>query len=159
MVKKVKKKVYLISLIGLIIDFLTKLFISSKLSLGQSKTIINNFFSLTLVHNKGAAWGLLFNKVNLLLIISIVFLVLFIYMIEKNELKKYEEISYGLIIAGVVGNMIDRLFRGYVIDFLDFNIFGYNYPVFNIADTLIVTGVIIVIVFYIKELFVKWKKD
>ncbi len=159
MVKKVKKKVYLISLIGLIIDFLTKLFISSKLSLGQSKTIINNFFSLTLVHNKGAAWGLLFDKVNLLLIISIVFLVLFIYMIEKNELKKYEEISYGLIIAGVVGNMIDRLFRGYVIDFLDFNIFGYNYPVFNIADTLIVTGVIIVIVFYIKELFVKWKKD
>ena len=159
MVKKVKKKVYLISLIGLIIDFLTKLFISSKLSLGQSKTIINNFFSLTLVYNKGAAWGLLFDKVNLLLIISIVFLVLFIYMIEKNELKKYEEISYGLIIAGVVGNMIDRLFRGYVIDFLDFNIFGYNYPVFNIADTLIVTGVIIVIVFYIKELFVKWKKD
>ena len=159
MVKKVKKKVYLISLIGLIIDFLTKLFISSKLSLGQSKTIINNFFYLTLVHNKGAAWGLLFDKVNLLLIISIVFLVLFIYMIEKNELKKYEEISYGLIIAGVVGNMIDRLFRGYVIDFLDFNIFGYNYPVFNIADTLIVTGVIIVIVFYIKELFVKWKKD
>ncbi len=159
MVKKVKKKVYLISLIGLIIDFLTKLFISSKLSLGQSKTIINNFFSLTLVHNKGAAWGLLFNKVSLLLVISVIFLVLFIYMIEKNELKKYEEISYGLIIAGVVGNMIDRLFRGYVIDFLDFNIFGYNYPVFNIADTLIVTGVIIVIVFYIKELFVKWKKD
>jgi len=159
MVKKVKKKVYLISLIGLIIDFFTKLFISSKLSLGQSKTIINNFFSLTLVHNKGAAWGLLFNKVNLLLVISVIFLVIFIYMIEKNELKKYEEISYGLILSGVVGNMIDRLFRGYVIDFLDFNIFGYNYPVFNIADTLIVTGVIIVVVFYIKELLVKWKKD
>ena len=154
-----KKKVYLIALIGLIIDFFTKLFINSKLSLGESKTIINNFFSITLVHNKGAAWGLLFNKVSLLLIISFIFLGIFIYMIEKNELKKYEEISYGLILSGVLGNMIDRLFRGYVIDFLDFNLFGYDYPVFNIADSLIVIGVIIIVVFYIKELFHTWKKD
>ena len=80
-------------------------------------------------------------------------------MIEKNELKKYEEISYGLILSGVLGNMIDRLFRGYVIDFLDFNLFGYDYPVFNIADSLIVIGVIIIVVFYIKELFHTWKKD
>ena len=158
MVKEMKKKVYIISIICILIDFLSKVFISSKLSLGASKTIIKDFFELTLVHNQGAAWGLFNGKVPLLLIISIIFVIFFVYMIEKNKIDKYEEISYGLILGGVIGNLIDRLFRGYVIDFFNFYIFGYDYPVFNIADTFIVVGVLIIIVFSIKELLSKCSK-
>ena len=159
MVKEMKKKVYIISIICLLIDILSKVFISSKLSLGTSKVIIKDFFELTLVHNEGAAFGVLHGKVPILLIISIIFIGFFIYMIEKNKISKYEEISYGLILGGVIGNLIDRLFRGYVIDFFNFYIFGYDYPVFNLADTFIVIGVLIIIVFTIKELLSKWKKD
>ena len=92
-------------------------------------------------------------------VLSILFTIFFVWYVEKNKLKLYEEISAGIILAGILGNMFDRIFRGYVVDFLNFYIFGYDYPVFNIADTFIVTGVIILIVFYLKEAFVKWKKD
>ena len=154
-----KKKVYIISIIGILIDFLSKIFIMNKLSVGESKTIIKDFFYITHVNNKGAAWGLLSNNTILLIIVSVLFTCLFIYYIEKNKLKIYEEISAGVILAGILGNMFDRIFRGYVVDFLNFYIFGYDYPVFNIADTFIVTGVIILMVFYIKEALGKWKKD
>ena len=154
-----KKKVYIISIIGILIDFLSKIFIMNKLSVGESKTIIKDFFYITHVNNKGAAWGLLSNNTILLIIVSVLFTCLFIYYIEKNNLKIYEEISAGVILAGILGNMFDRIFRGYVVDFLNFYIFGYDYPVFNIADTFIVTGVIILMVFYIKEALGKWKKD
>ncbi len=152
-----KKKVYIYAFIGLIIDIVSKIFISSKLNVGQSKIIIDKFFNLTLVHNTGGAFGIFHNSVYLLLLISIIFLVLFIYYIEKNKTSKIEELCYGLILSGIVGNMIDRLIRGYVIDFFDFYIFGYDYPVFNFADIFIVVGIILLILIYIKELI--WKKD
>ena len=154
-----KKKVYIITIIGLLIDFLSKVFIMSKLPLGSSKTIIKGFFYITHVNNKGAAWGIFQGNTLMLLIISIIFAVVFIYYIEKNELKYYEQISAGLILSGIMGNMIDRLFRGYVVDFLNFYIFGYDYPVFNIADSFIVIGVIVLMIFYIKEMIASWKKD
>ena len=154
-----KKKVYIITIIGLLIDFLSKVFIMSKLPLGSSKTIIKDFFYITHVNNKGAAWGIFQGNTLMLLIISIIFAVVFIYYIEKNELKYYEQISAGLILSGIMGNMIDRLFRGYVVDFLNFYIFGYDYPVFNIADSFIVIGVIVLMIFYIKEMIASWKKD
>ena len=152
-----KKKVYIYSIIGLIIDILTKLFMISKLPLGKSKVIIDKFFSFTMVHNTGGAFGIFSNNTILLLIISVLFVVGFIYYIEKNKAGKLEEICYGMILSGIVGNMLDRLIRGYVIDFLDFKIFGYDYPVFNFADIFIVVGVILLIIIYIKELI--WKKD
>jgi signal peptidase II len=154
-----KKKVYIISIIGIVLDFLSKAFIMSKLSVGSSKTIIENFFYITHVNNKGAAWGIFSSNTMVLTIISILFTIFFVWYVEKNKLKLYEEISAGIILAGILGNMFDRIFRGYVVDFLNFYIFGYDYPVFNIADTFIVVGVLIIIVFSIKELLSKWKKD
>ena len=152
-----KKRVYIYSIICLIIDILTKLFMISKLPLGKSKVIIDKFFSFTMVHNTGGAFGIFSNNTILLLIISVLFVVGFIYYIEKSKPGKLEEICYGMILSGIVGNMLDRLIRGYVIDFLDFKIFGYDYPVFNFADIFIVVGVILLIIIYIKELI--WKKD
>ena len=152
-----KKRVYIYSLIGLLLDILSKMFMVSKLSLGQSKIIIDGFFKFTLVHNTGGAFGLFHNNTLLLGIIGVIFTGVFIYFIERNNLNRIEEFSYGMILSGIIGNIIDRLFRGYVIDFFDFNIFGYDYPVFNVADIFIVVGIILVILISIKESI--WKKD
>ena len=152
-----KKKVYIYSVFFLIIDIISKLFMISKLPLGKSKTIIDGFFNLTMVHNTGGAFGIFNNNVIPLLIVSIVFVAFFVYFIEKNKATKLEELFYGMILSGIVGNMIDRLFRGYVVDFLDFKIFGYDYPVFNFADICIVVGVIAMMIIGIKETIV-WQK-
>ena len=152
-----KKRVYIYSIIGLIIDIASKLFMINKLPLGKSKVIIDGFFKLTMVHNTGGAFGLFSNNSIVLAIIGVFFTGLFIYVIEKNKLSKLEELSCGLILSGIVGNILDRVIRGYVIDFFDFNIFGYDYPVFNIADICIVIGVILMIIVSIKENVV-WKK-
>ena len=93
-----------------------------------------------------------------ILVAIVLFLVLYKY-IEKNKISsKLEIVSLGLIMGGLVGNLVDRLLYGYVIDFLSFNIFGYSFPVFNIADIGIVSGVIILIVSSFREEFIKTKK-
>ena len=71
--------------------------------------------------------------------------------IKNKYINKYEQIAYGLILGGALGNLLDRLVYGSVIDFLDFKIFNYDYPIFNIADTGIVIGVIIIIITSIKR--------
>ena len=68
------------------------------------------------------------------------------YMIKGKDLNKYEEIIYGVLIGGIIGNLIDRVVHGSVIDYLDFNLFGYNFPVFNFADICIVISIILIII-------------
>ena len=77
---------------------------------------------------------------------------MFIYYIEKNTYSKIQEVAYSFLLGGIIGNLIDRIFRGYVIDFLDFKLFGYDYPVFNLADSFIVVSIIVLIIIYIKEI-------
>ena len=70
---------------------------------------------------------------------------------NKEEINKIESISYGMIIGGIIGNLFDRIIYSYVIDFLDFRIFGYHYPVFNLADSFIVIGIIMMIILTIRK--------
>ena len=151
-------KVYIIGLISLIIDIISKIIIVSKLNLNASKVIIKDFFSLTYIKNTGGAWGILKDNVIILIIITIIFLGIFISYFQKNKLSLYEQISYGLALGGILGNLLDRIFRGYVVDFLNFNILGYNYPVFNLADTFIVVGVLILIIYYIRGIIHERRK-
>lgn len=139
-----KKIIYLIAGIGIIVDQITKFLASIYL---DNIDIIPGFFSLTYVENKGAAWGILNNSTIVLVGISVIVL-LFIskYISSTIEFTKLSVVSYGLLIGGIFGNLIDRIFRGFVIDFLNFNILGYNFPVFNIADTMIVIGVILMFI-------------
>ena len=138
------KKVYFISIIIFLIDQMSKSIISTYLKLNESINVIQDFFYIRYINNYGASWGILENNRLILICVSVLAL-LVINKYIRNELNfnKLETISYGLLIGGIFGNLFDRIFRGYVIDFLNFNIFGYNFPVFNIADSLIVIGVLL----------------
>ena len=104
-----------------------------KKNLFKKKNIINNFFNLTLVHNDGAAWSILSGNRLLLIFISLIALIIIYYLfIKDKDLKKIDILTYGMLIGGIIGNLFDRIIYGYVIDFLDFNIFNYNYPVIKL---------------------------
>lgn len=140
-------KIFIIALIVLFLDQITKFLVSNLLNLDKSLKIISGFFSLTYTRNYGAAWSMMWDKRIILIIISLVALVLVSYIIYKEKkLTLYKNIYYGFLIGGIVGNLLDRIIHGYVIDFLDFNIFGYNFPIFNLSDSFIVIGVLLIFI-------------
>lgn len=142
-----KKKIIYLSLILLLIDQISKALVAYYFEVGESKVIIDNFFSLTYIKNSGAAWGMFAGGTIFLAIVSILFLGFIISSIKKMEdVTTFNVITYSLIISGIIGNMIDRIVRGSVIDFFNFYIFGYDYPVFNIADIFIVVGIILIVI-------------
>ena len=143
-----KLKIIISSIILLIIDIVIKLIISNKLIFNESICIINNFFYITYVKNTGVAWSILSGKINLIIVITLIIIsVLIIYIFNKKSSSVLEIISYSMILSGSIGNLIDRIIYGYVIDYLDFNILGYNYPIFNFADMCIVIGIILILIF------------
>lgn len=150
-----KKKVYILSIIFLLIDIFTKQLVKNTLNLYDSIPIIPNFFSITYVINDGAAFSILKGELWLFIILGFVLLFFIFYYLQKEKLNIYKTIYYSLLIAGVLGNLLDRmLYRG-VIDFLDFTIFSYNAPIFNLADTFIVISVILIVFESLKEVLKK----
>ena len=145
------KKLYVISLITVILDHVIKNLFTFFMTYGQSISVIDGFFNITLVGNTGAAFSILSSNTILLILISIVVLnLLYFCFIKGKNLNDLEQISYGLLIGGIMGNLIDRVIHMKVIDYLDFNIFGYNFPVFNLADIVIVVSMILIIYQIIK---------
>lgn len=139
------KKILPISLLLVTLDQIIKIIVNNKMLLHESIIIINNFFNITYVRNEGAAWSILRGRTLLLILISIIALVfIYIYLIKDKKLNKIDIISYSMLIGGILGNLIDRIIYGSVIDYLDFKIFNYNFPIFNVADTLIVISIIII---------------
>lgn len=139
------KKMLPIILTSLLLDQVVKFVVITNMDLFESINIIDNFFNITYVRNNGAAWSILSGNTLLLIFISLIALVLiYYYFIKDKKLTELEGISYSLLIGGTIGNLIDRIFHGYVIDYLDFKIFGYNFPVFNFADICIVIGIILI---------------
>ena len=141
-----KKKIYLGALFYTIIDQLIKYIINSNLLYNHDYAIINHFFYLTKIYNYGAAWNILNNQRFLLIIFTLVFLFYVNKHLENFKNNNYNLITFSLLIGGIIGNLIDRTIKGYVIDYLHCYPFGYNYPVFNIADMGIVIGVILIII-------------
>ena len=146
-----KKKPYIIAFLFFIIDLISKQVICHLLTINESIVIIKNFFYLTFTKNTGAAWSILKDERITLLILTVIVLFVINKYLNKENLKKQEEIIYGMIIGGILGNFFDRLIYGSVIDFLDFKIFGYNYPIFNFADSFIVIGIILLIIMEIRK--------
>lgn len=104
--------------------------------------VIKGFFRITYTCNDGAAFSILKGKRVFFIIMTIIVIFLIVYYLLKNKVYWVEKYSLLLIISGALGNLIDRIMYGYVIDFLDFIIFGYDFPVFNIADSFITIGAI-----------------
>lgn len=109
-------------------------------------TVIKGFFHITYTQNYGAAFSILQGKRYYFIIITFVVLAILIWYFYKEKPQKTEKLSIILIISGAIGNLIDRIINGFVIDFLDFNIFGYDFPVFNIADCYITIGIGLLII-------------
>lgn len=144
------KKMIIIASIALILDQISKIIATSYLTLNQSLKIINKFFYLTLCQNEGAAWGMFKNARFVIIIGTIVAIILIYHYIFCFKENKRNNLAFGLLIGGLAGNLIDRIIFGYVRDFLDFYIFKYDYPIFNIADICIVVGVFLLIISVIK---------
>ena len=146
------KKVAIISLICIILDQIVKLIIIDRIALNAGIKIIEDFFYLTYVRNYGAAWSILTGSRLFLIIIAIVsiFLIYFV-LIKDTKLSKFNIICFGLLYGGIIGNLIDRVVRGYVVDYFEFIIINYNFPVFNIADSFIVVSIFLIIIRMLKE--------
>ena len=142
-----KKKIFIIAIICFFIDFISKLLVINNLELGTGVTVIPGFFSISYIRNTGAAWGMLSNGTLVLAIGSIIFLVFAIkYIYDLKYISKLSMFSYGMFIGGIIGNLVDRVCRNYVVDFLNFYIFGYDFPVFNIADCFIVISIFLIVI-------------
>ena len=128
--------------LGILLDQVVKIIIRVTMEEGKNIPIIKGFFHITHIENTGAAWGGLSNMTVFLIILSIGILGFFIYLYKDIDFKKRMvfSISLVMVISGTIGNLIDRIIFQSVTDFLDFYIFGYDYPVFNIADILLVVG-------------------
>ncbi|MEF3254051.1 MAG: signal peptidase II [Deferribacterales bacterium] len=132
------------AIIGL--DQYTKYVIYNKLELYESIPVIDGFFNITYVLNPGAAFGFLANlnekiRVLFFVVVTIIAISLVIYLLKKEWNHKIRRLAYIFILSGAIGNLIDRIWLGKVIDFLDFYIKSYHWPAFNVADTSISIGV------------------
>ncbi len=129
----------------IIVDRLTKLFFSNLLLPNESLPVIRNVFHMSLVHNTGIAFGFFKDKGAVFIIVPIIAIILLVFNIyyyrQNNEaLSHTYVVGFSLILGGAIGNLFDRIAYGHVIDFIDFRI----WPVFNIADSAITIGAIII---------------
>ena len=121
------------------LDQISKFFAVKFLQLNTPVIFIKNFLNLTLVHNHGAAFGTFQNQLLLFILISILAIVLIFYNLRDKKNSVIFKLSLSLILGGAIGNLIDRLRFGFVIDFLDLRI----WPVFNLADSAITIAAIL----------------
>ncbi len=137
--------VFSTALIIILIDQITKFLIKTSFQLNQTLPIINNIFHLTYIHNFGAGFGILQHQRFILVFVSIIVVGFIFYYLDKiKEKERLLQLLIGFILGGTVGNLIDRIIYGYVIDFLDFRI----WPVFNFADSFVTIGVIGLVIYF-----------
>ena len=146
-----KKYLYIVLfIVGLVlIDQVSKLLVVNYLS--DKIVLINNFFCLDYVKNTGAAFGFFSGNIFFLILITLALVIYLIYDLKQNMDKKLNLIFTILIISGAIGNLIDRVLRGFVVDFISFILFNSQMPVFNIADIFVTCGVLGLIFVMFKE--------
>lgn len=147
-----RKKLCIFSLIFIFIDQIIKLLISNNIILNSEIKLIDNFFYITHVHNTGAAFSMFSGNIVFLIIMTLLALiVIYLFFIKNKELSKLEIILISMLIGGIIGNFIDRIIFRYVIDYLEFIIFDYYFPIFNFADICIVLSIFGIVILSIKE--------
>lgn len=139
---------YLVTIVWLLLDQLSKYYVQTHMHLGQSIAVIPGFFHWTYIVNHGAAFGILRDQRYLFLAIVIVLILVIAYHYKAVVRgPAYIRIGTGILLAGAVGNAIDRFTQGGVVDFFDFRV----WPIFNVADIGIVVGIVLVAYYMIKS--------
>jgi signal peptidase II len=144
-----------IALIGLVVDQLTKLYIDRSMQMFQSIPVIDGLFNITYVRNKGAAFSFLSHASwRLPFFIAISAVAAVVIVIAFNRLRndqRLAQVSLAMIFSGAVGNLIDRVRRGEVVDFIDVYWRAYHWPAFNVADSMICVGVALLALDMLRE--------
>lgn len=152
-----KRNIYIIIFILLLIilDQFTKILVINSFNEGDSLILINNFLKFYYIKNTGISFGLFSGKVLIVIFVTIfiMFYIMYEMFVKKNN--KMILLSGSLILSGAIGNLIDRVFRGFVVDFISFTLFGKEMAVFNVADMLITFGVIV----YLIDLLLEGKNE
>lgn len=137
------------------LDQASKILVHTQMEMGKPLTLIEGFFNIAYIGNAGGAFGI-FNESSesirvILFKILPLLCVLYIFILLKNTQNRFQIAALSWILGGAAGNYFDRLRLSYVIDFIDWHFKGWHWPTFNIADSFIVTGVCILLFFYIQE--------
>lgn len=140
----------LVTLPALVLDQLSKLYVSSHLALYRSITIVPNWFDITYTLNPGAAFSLFANlpgwfRSTFLVALSAFAIVVLLVLLARTHEVGASSVGMALILAGAIGNLIDRAARGQVIDFIHVHYYTHSYPIFNLADSAITIGVVLII--------------
>jgi signal peptidase II len=149
--ESMRKYFFLIAATVLLLDRITKRVVAGNIPLHESVVVIPGFFHLTHVQNTGAAFGLFAEssaqwKVGALVLFSVLALVVVCGLLWKNGHSfSTTTVGLSLILGGAMGNLWDRLFTGHVVDFLDFYVGSYHWPAFNVADSAIVVGALLLV--------------
>jgi signal peptidase II len=158
-------KYYFYALVVFLLDQVSKWFIMKRIPLGEERPVLGDFFILTSHRNRGAAFGILQNQRWFFIIITLIVVIGILWYMRRTirEGKTLLSFALSLLLGGAIGNFIDRALFGEVVDFLqftfDFSLFGkaiyYIYPIFNLADSAIVIGVILIFL----ESLLAWRKE
>ena len=144
----------IIGILVLILDIITKHWALAALAAGEGIPLLPGVFHLTYVENTGIAFGMMENKRIVFITLSVIILAaLFIYLLKAPRRDAWLKLGAALVVSGSVGNLIERVSKGYVVDFLDFRLI--NFPVFNVADIGVTCGFIL---FFI-SLIVGWSSN
>lgn len=144
-----KKKVIIFSFIFFLIDLISKILVNRFIT--SDVVIIPNFLSFVKLSNSGAAFSLFVGgRFFFILLGFIVIFYIYKYVLDKISMG-YEMVSISLMLGGIIGNLFDRIFYGYVTDFISLKIFGYYFSVFNLADSFIVIGALIFVINLIRS--------
>ncbi|WP_409069771.1 signal peptidase II [Clostridium sp. FAM 1755] len=142
-----------ILILGIALDRISKIWASNTLTSGKDIVIIKNLFSFSYLENRGAAFGIFQNRLIFLsLITTIVILGVAYFIIKYKPTSKLLKISLALIISGAIGNLIDRIYYKFVVDFIMLHYKDvYYFPTFNVADMLVVLGTALLAIYILKE--------
>ncbi|WML35395.1 signal peptidase II [Clostridium sp. OS1-26] len=144
---------FIIIVLGLILDRITKIWALNVLTKTTEIPIIKDFFSFSYLENRGAAFGILQNKLIFLTLITLIIMgAIVFYLFKYKPTSKILRISLALIVSGAMGNLIDRVWYKYVVDFIMLHYKNiYYFPTFNVADMLVVIGTMLLVIYMMKE--------
>lgn len=152
---KKKTLIILISVIvgGIALDLITKLLVAGLMTLGQSIKLIPGVLNLTYIHNYGAAFGMLSNHRWIFMVISTLAIIgIGVYLFRFCKERMLLKVGLAMIVSGGLGNMVDRIFYGYVIDMIDFCLFPFWKWIFNVADAFVCVGAGVVVLALILDI-------